>query len=74
MLLQLGRWGVSIVLGNNPLLIIQFMTTDALSGVFGAVVISVLRNVDGMFENQKSYLLRLEEERRNGKIKKNIKD
>ncbi|MGN0387040.1 MAG: hypothetical protein ACI4EX_14300 [Lachnospiraceae bacterium] len=64
LLAQIGRWLVSTCLGHDPLMIIQFITTDALSGFFGAIVILVLRNADGMFENQKSYLLRLEEERR----------
>ena len=64
LLIQLGRWVVALILGGNPLLLIQFIATDALSGVFGAVVITMLRSADGLFENQKDYLLRLEEERR----------
>lgn len=71
LLVQGGRWCVSTILGNDPRLIIQFLTTDALSGVFGIVVILVMRNVDGMFENQRSYLRRLEEERKkktNGQV------
>ena len=62
-LAQLGRWGMSCALGNDPALIWQFFTTDSLSGVFGIVVILILRKADGMFEEQRSYLKRLDEER-----------
>ncbi len=63
-LVQLGRWTVSTLLGHDPMLIVQFVTTDALSGLFGVIVITLLRNVDGLFEDQKKYLLRLDAERK----------
>ena len=64
LLAEVGRGLVAMVLGNEPAILIQFLTTDALSGLFGIIVISIVRNADGMFENQKKYLIRLEEERR----------
>lgn len=67
-LLQVGRWIVSTALGHDPLLIVQFLSTDALSGLFGIIVILISRNVDGLFENQRHYLYRIEEER---KVKEN---
>lgn len=65
LLAELGRSLVAIVLGNDPLIIVQFLTTDILTGVFAIIVILLMRKTDGMFEDQKSYLLRLEEERKN---------
>ncbi len=72
LLVQIGRWIVALIFGGSPLLIIQFITTDMLSGVFAVVVILILRNADGMFENQISYLNRLEEEKK--KKRQNLED
>ena len=38
-----------------------FVTTDALSLVFSAVIVWIARRLDGIFEDQKHYLLRLKE-------------
>ena len=43
---------------------VQYAVGDLLSLVMGVVVILVLRRLDGMFEDQKSYLLRVDKERR----------
>lgn len=64
-LAEVGRGIVAIILGSEPLIIVQFLTTDVLTGFFAVVVIFILRRTDGMFEDQRAYLLRLEEERRN---------
>ena len=63
-LAQAGRWAVSTALGEDPKLIVQFVTTDSLSALFAIIAILILRNSDGIFEEQKSYLMRLEEERK----------
>lgn len=42
-----------------------FVTTDVLSALFTLLIIWTARRVDGLFEDQKSYLLRLEQERQN---------
>lgn len=42
----------------------EFLTADSLSLVFGAVVVLIARNTDGLFEDQKAYLIRTEAERR----------
>ena len=48
-----------IVLGSNIRVIIQFIFTDMLSLVFGILMLIVVRRVDGLFEDQKQYLLRI---------------
>lgn len=62
-LAQFGRSAVAIVLGSDVRIIVQFFTTDVLSGLFAAIVILIARNIDGLFENQRSYLIRLERAR-----------
>ena len=63
MLAQLGRFAVSLYFKPEPAMLLQFLTTDALSGVFAIIVLLIARRIDGLFEDQKTYLLRLEEER-----------
>lgn len=65
LLAEIGRSIVAILLGANPLILVQFLTTDILTGVFAIIVILIMRKTDGMFEDQRAYLLRLEEERKN---------
>lgn len=44
--------------------LVVYLTTDIISLLFAEVIVVLLRKVDGMIEDQKSYLLRLEEERK----------
>ena len=44
--------------------LLSILSTDVLSMVIGVVVILVLRKLDGMFEDQKLYLARLDKEKR----------
>lgn len=60
--MQIGRYIVSLFMGGKIESIIDFITTDALSGVFAVVIILIVRRVDGLFEDQISYLRRIEEE------------
>ena len=62
-LMQLGRIAVAVVLGHSFRNCLGFITTDALSILFTMVIIWVVRSLDGLFEDQKTYLLRLQEER-----------
>ena len=62
-LMWLGRAGIAFLLGFGPAACIGFITTDILSGLFTLVIIWVVRRVEGLFEDQKHYLLRLESER-----------
>ncbi len=58
----LGRSGLAALLGFAPAACVGFITTDILSGLFTLVVIWVVRRVEGLFEDQKQYLLRLASE------------
>ena len=62
-LMWLGRAGLAFVLGFEPAACLGFITTDVLSGLFTAVIIWVVRRIEGLFEDQKHYLLRLQSER-----------
>lgn len=61
---QLGRWLVSLFFGGTPGSIGSFFMADSLSLLYAAVVVLISRKVDGLFEDQKSYLIRTEAERR----------
>lgn len=62
LLMQAGRAAVSILLGANPSGTLGFFTTDALSMLFTLLIIWIVRRLDGVYENQKHYLLRIHEE------------
>ncbi|MCM1298970.1 MAG: hypothetical protein NC203_03505 [Firmicutes bacterium] len=61
---QLGRWLVGLLLGGSPDTIIVFLTTDSLSLLFAIVVVLISRKADGLFEDQKEYLVRMQAERK----------
>lgn len=62
----LGRGlGTAVISGKNIFdAFVSFLTADSLSLVFSAVVVLLARNIDGLFEDQKAYLIRTEAERR----------
>ena len=43
--------------------LVRLFATDALSIVFGIIVILIVRRIEGLFVDQKTYLIRLQEER-----------
>lgn len=59
-----GRWLVSLMLGGSIRAFIVFMTTDIISLLFAVVVMNLLGGLDGMIEDQKHYLLRIDREKR----------
>ena len=61
---ELGRGLVSLVFGMTIDSMLAFFVTDSLSLLFAAVVVLIARRVDGLFEDQKAYLIRTESERR----------
>lgn len=61
-LMQLGRGGVALLLGYPASSCLGFITTDALSILFTMCVIWVCRRIEGLFEDQKKYLLRIQKE------------
>ncbi len=62
-LVQIGRWLVSLFFGSSPGSVIDFFATDPISLLFAVVVVLIARNADGLFEDQKSYLIRTQDER-----------
>ncbi len=62
LLMQLGRALMALALGNSLSGCLAFFTTDALSLLFVGVILWIARRLDGVFENQKHYLLRVHEE------------
>lgn len=62
LLMQLGRAGLAALLGNSFAACIGFITTDILSELFTLFVIWIARRIEGLFEDQKNYLLRIQSE------------
>lgn len=62
--MQLGRALIALMLGNSLAVCGGFIATDTLSTLFAALVIWITRKLDGMLEEQKHYLLRVEEEQK----------
>lgn len=63
LLMQSGRALVAVLLGAPPHSVIDFYTTDSLSLLFTFVIIWMARRLDGIYEDQKHYLLRLREKK-----------
>ena len=59
LLMQLGRALVALAFGTAFQTCFGFFTTDALSLLFTGLIIWVARRLDGIFENQRHYLLRI---------------
>ena len=66
---ETGRGIVSLFFGSSLKGIAGFFAYDSLSLVFAVVVVLLTRKLDGVFEDQKSYLLRTQSERNKEKLK-----
>ncbi len=66
LLMQLGRALVAFVLGTPFQNCLGFFTTDALSLLFTGVIVWIARRLDGIYEDQKHYLLRIHKEEEKG--------
>ena len=64
LLMQLGRWLISLAFGGGLWNIVGYITSDVISLLFAVIILFLLRGVDGMIEDQKAYLFRLERERK----------
>ncbi len=64
--MQAGRAVTAGILGAPPAVCLGFFTTDALSALFAMVIVWIARRLDGIFEDQKKYLLRVQEEKERG--------
>ena len=58
-LMQAGRAAMALLLGAGPGSVVGFFATDSLSLLFTFVIIWIARKLDGVYEDQKHYLLRL---------------
>lgn len=59
LLMQLGRALMAVLTGAAPSAALGFFTTDAITLLFTLVLIWIVRRLDGLFEDQKHYLLRV---------------
>jgi len=66
LLMQLGRALAALLLGTRFADCLGFFTTDALSLLFTGLIIWIARRLDGIFENQKHYLLRIHKQEKGG--------
>jgi hypothetical protein len=64
LLMQLGRAGIAGVLGFTAAECLGFITTDILSALFTLFIIWIVRRIEGLFEDQKHYLLRINSEQK----------
>ena len=62
LMMQLGRALVAVVLGSAPAAALGFFTTDVITLLFTLVLIWIARRLDGIFEEQNHYLLRLRQQ------------
>ena len=62
LLISAGRAAVSMVMGAELPVALGFFTTDVITALFTLVLLWIVRRLDGVFENQNHYLLRLREE------------
>ena len=68
LLMQAGRFLIAVLLGTAADLALGFFTTEAVTLLFTLLILWIVRRLDGVFENQDHYLLRLqvEEEKERG--------
>lgn len=64
LLMQLGRAGIAAAFGWSAAACIGFITTDVLSLLFTMLIIWIARRIEGLFEDQKHYLLRIQKQER----------
>jgi len=62
LLMQGGRAAVALLLGTPPGLAAGFVYTDALSVLFTLVIVWIAHRLDGIYEDQKHYLLRIQDQ------------
>ncbi len=70
LLMQAGRALAALALGTSPGAAAAFFTTDSLSLLFTGVIVWIARRLDGVYEDQKHYLLRVQaqEEHKGGNL------
>ena len=70
LLMQAGRAALALALGAAPASVVGFFTTDSLSLLFTGLIVWIARKLDGVYEDQKHYLLRTQaqEEHKGGNL------
>ena len=58
-----GRSLLAVLFGDSLWSFVTFATTDIMTLVFAVLVICLFRKTEGMLEDQKTYLLRMEQDR-----------
>ena len=69
LLMEAGRAIFAILLGKPPAIALGFFTTDVITLLFTLILIWIVRRLDGFFEDQREYLVRInlrQEEERGG--------
>lgn len=61
---QVGRWLVGLLFGGQVQDLIGFFVSDPITLLFTVVVVLISRVPDGLFEDQKHYIIRTDSERR----------
>lgn len=61
--MALGRGVITLFFGGELMTIVVYLTTDIISLLFAEIILILLRKSDGMIEDQKAYLFRLEREK-----------
>ncbi len=64
LLMQGGRAVVALLLGAAPGGVLGFFTTDSLSIIFTLAIVWIAGRLDGVYEDQKHYLLRLQQKQK----------
>lgn len=64
LLMQAGRALLAVALGHPPATALGFFTTDVITLLFTLVIIWIVRRLDGVFEEQRHYLLRIAKQER----------
>ncbi len=62
-MMQVGRWLVSLPFEGTLSTLVGYLASDVISLMFAIVIMILMRKVDGMIEDQKSYLFRLQREK-----------
>lgn len=73
---QIGRFAVSVAMGGSFSFgaFGTFLANDVITMLFSIVVVLISRRADGLFEDQKNYLIRTEEERKREENEKSFRN
>ena len=62
--MQAGRAAVAMIAGTPPEGMLLFVTTDSVTYIFTVVILWIVSRLDGMLEDQKHYLARINDPER----------